>query len=100
MIPFFAEQERVTDITDVSSDYRVKENYAIIFADASNGNITVYAPDFLPNRRLSVSKRDSSGNTVTVNFGSSTCNGSSTQIISNQYDTVTCACNKDEWGII
>jgi hypothetical protein len=96
----FCRKSRVTEVVEIEADHYIKENFGIIFADATNGSITVYAPDLLPNRQYSVSKRDSSGNTVTIDFGSSTCNGSSTQIISSQYDTVTFAGVNTEWGII
>lgn len=100
MIPFFAEESRVTEVVEVSEDYYVKENYGIIFVDASAGNVIIYIPALVPNRRYAVSKRDSSGNAVTLNFGNSLCNGESTQIITGQYDTILVVAAKTEWGIV
>lgn len=62
----FAEKNRESEVVNVTADHRIKENYGIIFADATDGNLTVYAPSLEIGKLYSVSKSDASGNTVTV----------------------------------
>lgn len=100
MIPFFGEKSRITELINVDSDYYIDENYGYFLVDASDGDVIIYVPDLLKERTYSVSKRDSSGNNVTLNFGENTCNGSSTQVINNQYDTITFTAGKNDWVII
>lgn len=100
MGPFFAEKNRVTDVRDVSADYTITENYGVLFVDASSADVTISVPSREIGRHYSVSKRDSTGNSVIIDFGGSLCNGFSTQVITTQYDTITFAAGKSDWGII
>lgn len=97
MIPFYAEYTRITDVISVSGDYKIKDNYGILEVDASSGAVTITMPDLKVNRAYTISKRDNSGNAVTIDFGSNTCNGSSTLVLSSQYDTPRVYGGTSEW---
>lgn len=79
-------EEHVWITKSVSSDY-TPENYEVVVADASNGDITVTLPSPRDDLHITVLKISDSGNTVTIATpGTETINGQSNNTIDIQYN--------------
>jgi hypothetical protein len=81
-----------TLVTFGMSPYQMLTTEQVIMADATGGNIVITLPPSTIIRRSSryVKKIDSSANTVTVNgYGSDTIDGAASEVLSNQWDSVT-----------
>lgn len=87
-------------IKTISSDFTLGEivafgaQFAVIFADATNGNISVFFPpaNILDSVVFTVKKIDSSANTVTlVPNGSETIDGQSSIVITDRSTTFSIA---------
>jgi len=75
----------------------------IILCDASSASITVNLPLAADSNGIVyyIKKIDSSSNTVSIDGnGSETIDGSTSQIITSQYDCATVVCDGTEWWII
>jgi len=74
-----------------------------ILCDASGGVMTITLPKASQNKdaQIWVNKIDATGNIVTIDGnGAETINGSATQSLSIQYESVTVICDGVEWWII
>jgi hypothetical protein len=88
------------DIIDTTVDLDLQAN-AIVFADATAGNITINLPAAQRGFDIIVKKTDVSGNTVTLDgSGSEEIDGSTTYPLSTQYDSVRVLGTGSEWFII
>lgn len=84
-------------------DYTAKTDDATIWVDASLGPVTVTLYSLAENlgRRLSISKRDSSANAVTIQTpDGATINGAATQTIATQYNAIALVAGDTEWGFM
>jgi hypothetical protein len=107
--PWTKQMERVdakvpigTTLTS-SATVNIADEYVPV--DATSGAVVVGLPESNQANRgkqYEISKRDSSGNTVTIDpFGSDTINGSATLIISFRNSTAHIVCNGDgTWSVI
>jgi hypothetical protein len=71
-----------------------------ILCDATSGDFTITLPSASSseNHRILLFRKDGSANTVTVS-GSENINGSTTQTLTNQYDSMPLFCDGVEWYI-
>ncbi len=75
----------------VTTNYTMNLNDSIILVDATAGNVTITLQAALQweQKKLTVKKIDTSGNTVTIDGnGAETIDGAATKVISAQYVTV------------
>ncbi len=87
---------KTANYTATTSDY-------YIACDASGGSFTITLPAVSGNTGLQyhIKKKDSSGNTVTIDGNASeTIDGATTKVINTQYETVGLICTGSEWDII
>jgi len=92
-----------TSISFADSPYTVLTSDSSIDVDASGGAVIInlYAISGNDGRTLTVSKRDSSANAVTIDGnGAETINGATTVVITAQYDTPWLRVNATEWELI
>ena len=92
----------VLNITNADSPYTALTTSSIIFANATDGAITVNLPTAvgISGRRYIIKKTDSSANAVTVDGnGSQTIDGSTTKILLNQYDCIEIYSDGANWQI-
>ena len=89
--------------TTITANATLTTSHTVVLCDASSGPIAVTLPvaGSNSNRRYFIKKIDGSGNAVTVDGnGAETIDGSTTQIITSQYDCIEIVCNGTEWWII
>jgi hypothetical protein len=87
----------------VIADYTPNALDHTILVNAGNGAITINLPavDSNTGRQLIVKKIDSSANAVTIDgSGDETIDGSASQVISLQYESLTLACDGSAWYIV
>jgi hypothetical protein len=92
-----------TAISTKTTTYTVTSFDHTILADASGGAFTVNLPAAanLTGWEFVILKKDSSGNSVTVDAnGSETINGATTQVLSTQYQKVRIKSDGTEWFIV
>lgn len=92
-----------TEVETVASDTTLDETHSTVLVDASGDNriITLPAISGRTGRIYTVKKIDSSGNTVTVDGNSSeTIDGSTTKVLSGQYDAIHIQNDGSEWWIL
>jgi len=90
--------ETITDTTDTLDD----TNY-FVRGDCTSNAITLTLPAASGNTGLTyiIKKVDSTGNTLTIDGNASeTIDGSTTVVISSQYDSITIICNGTSWDIV
>ena len=90
----------IVSITDADSPYTVADDVTSILADATSGTITINLPAVSGEnkRNLRIMKVDASGNAVTLDGdGSETINGSTTLVLSGQYDKADLITDAIEW---
>ena len=93
----------VTAIDDNDSPYTVLIADAFVASDATSGAITAVLPAAATATGLiyEIKKIDASANAVTVDGdGAETIDGSATQILSSQYDSITVISDGTEWWIL
>lgn len=89
--------------TVTAASVTLDSTYHTVLADATSNSITINLPAAAtcPRRRYEILKIDSSSNTVTIDANSTeTISGSTTVVISIQYQSVTIHCNGTAWYII
>ena len=90
----------VTELTSADSPYTVLATDEVLDCDCSGGAITLNLPASLAGHRYSAKKIDSSGNLLTLDpNGAETIDGSSTLIMSVQYDAATLVGIDSDWKI-
>jgi len=83
----------------VVASYSALSTDEVLYADATSGNITITLPAGLDGQRVSVSKVDSSANTVTIAGTSENVNGS-TIVLTTQYESKMIQFTGTEWVTI
>jgi len=84
-----------------TADYTVTSSDEVILADATSGDITITLPSASTGLHYYIKKIDSSSNKVIVDGdGSETIDGSTTQDIISQYDTIEIVSDGTGWYII
>jgi hypothetical protein len=84
-----------------ATDNALTTDYCIL-ANTNSGNVVVnlFAVASNSGRRLNIKKTDNSNNIVTVDANTSeTIDGSTTYVLSNQYEAVTIICDGSTWWI-
>lgn len=90
----------ISNITVANTPYTALSGDYLIDVDASGGAVTIYLPFYVNSKReISICKKDSSGNAVTVNGNSKSINGSATSSIGTQYMMKTYIYTGTEWRI-
>jgi hypothetical protein len=94
--------QTVDPIRTITGSYSASVSDVFIMCDATLGDIqvTTYVTAGNVGRALYVKKVDSSANTVTVSGNGSNIDGTSTKIITTQYDTLTMVSTATSWNII
>jgi hypothetical protein len=90
--------ETITAATDTLDD----TNY-FVRGDCTSNAITLTLPAASGNTGLTyiIKKVDSTGNSLTIDGNASeTIDGSTTAVISSQYDSITIICNGTNWDIV
>lgn len=77
----------------------VPRTSTLVEADATSSPVTVLLPTSVTGDSVVVVKIDASGNLVTVDGNGTTINGSSTVLITSQYDSLTFVLGATEWRI-
>jgi len=88
--------------TSKTANYTVVDE-TLVLVDASSAAVTITLPAAadLVDTPINIKKTDASGNAVTVDGnGSETIDGSTTAVISTQYDCITIVSDGTEWWII
>ena len=80
----------------ITADY-VASGEPYIFADASSGTVTVSLKAPVDETIHTVKKIDSSANTVIIDGGSNTIDGSTAVTLSSQYDYFNLYWDRTEW---
>lgn len=89
-----------TNIVSKTSNYSAVDG-DIVLADATTGNLTVTLQSASVNATITVKKVDSSVNLVILDGdGAETIDGSTTQNITNQWDSITVKSDGSNWYII
>lgn len=87
-------------IKSISGNYTVTTDEDVIFVNASGGNVvvTLYTAVGHSGYEILVKKTDSSSNTVTIDgHGTETIDGSTSKVLSNQYEAVYLTSNGSNW---
>ena len=89
----------------IAGNYPVVNGDTVIIADASSGNITVSIPPAdsdSDGRLLQIKKIDATAFTVTISSSGTgdTIDGSSSEILASQYDSLSIFCDGTEWFIL
>lgn len=96
--------ENWTVVETSDSTYNVPVGVTVVLADATSGAITVNLPAASgdnENRMIAVKKVDSSVNAVTVDGNASeTIDGSTTRVLSSQYDVVMMVSDGSNWNVV
>lgn len=90
-------------VNTYSGDHTVTEANGVILVNASSGNRTVTLPSPAANARrmFTVKKIDSSGNTVTLSVdGGANIDGSTTYVLSSQWQTVAVQSNGTQYYVL
>jgi len=98
----YTQPTKASFINITASTYTASD-ITVIYADATSNAITITLPAVasVVDRVYNIKKIDSSVNTVTIDGNSSeTIDGSTTVVISSQYDSVTIHSNGNEWFIL
>ena len=98
-------QNAVTAIDNTDSPYTPLLSDYTIVCDATGGAITVDLPaaagTMFDGKILNIKKTDSSGNAVTIDGNAAeTLDGSTTKVISVQYDSIMIQSDGSNWHII
>jgi len=86
-------------ITYVMSPYTVTATSAWVEANATAGNIVVTTASNIAGFAFTLTKTDSSANSVTFTPPSGTVNGAASFVLTQQYDSVDLICNGSAWGL-
>jgi hypothetical protein len=83
----------------LTADFTILPEHNTVEIDASGGAVAVTLPAVAAcYRDIVISKRDASGNAVTIDAdGSETINGSTTFVLSSQYDAARLTPGDAEW---
>jgi len=95
--------QALTTKTNADSPYTATTSDWTILCDATSGAITVNLPAATNHtgRVYNIKKTDSSTNNVTVDGNASeTIDGSTTQVLYSQWDSITIQCDGSNWHII
>jgi len=86
----------------VTTDYTLKTTDAWVRVDATGSAITITLPDAstYTSGRYDIQRINNSGSLVTIDAGSATINGSSTQTLSSQYDNITLRTDGSNWFVM
>jgi hypothetical protein len=92
----------IIPVVSKSSTYTATTSDGVILCDASAAwTLTLYTAVGNSGRQLIIKKTDSSANAVTVDGNASeTIDGETTQVISDQYTSITVASDGSNWHII
>ena len=102
LLKYFQRTQK-TAIKEVNTAYTITLEDRTINADATSSAFTITLPKAYnaDGYIFNIKKLDSSANAVTVDGdGSETIDGSTTMIISNQYDSLTVQSDGTEWFIL
>jgi hypothetical protein len=91
------------EIFSANANYTLTPHDHTVFVDATGGNRTITLPtaSTCARRRYEIKKIDSSANTVTVDgYSSETIDGSLTNILSTQYQSVTVVSDGAGWNTV
>lgn len=86
-----------------TTNFTITATGTVFLVDASSAAVTATLPAAAtyPDRMITVKKVDSSTNSVTVDGnGSETIDGSTTQVITTQYVSITMISDGSEWFIL
>lgn len=88
-------------VQDITTNYTIASNDAVILADASGGALTIALPPVTEARgRVLVAKKvDASANTVTIS-GASNIDGAASKVLTAQYDVVRLVAGSASWWIV
>ena len=95
--------EGVLTTTAVTGAVTLDATYHVVLADATSAAFTVTLPAAATNsgRSYHIKKVDASANAVTVDGnGAETIDGTTTKVITTQYDSIHIVCNGSTWHII
>jgi hypothetical protein len=95
--------ERAGQTTTLTTTTTIDAEFEIYLVNAASGAVTVNLPTASQSedQKYFIKKIDSSGNIVTVDpDGSETIDDQTTQLLSNQYDSIEIVSDGSEWWIV
>lgn len=96
-------QPTTANFVNITASTYTASDISVIYADATSNAITITLPAVasVVDRVYYIKKIDSSVNSVTIDGNSSeTIDGSTTNVLSSQYDSVTIHSNGNQWFIL
>jgi hypothetical protein len=96
-------QTAYTIKTISSTTYAATEADSVLLVNAASDNIAISLPQAstVLGKRFDIKKIDSSAHTVTITtYGAETIDGSTTQLLANQYTSLTFVTDGSNWYII
>ena len=91
-----------TAISTKTSAYTITATDSVILANATSGAVTITLPTAasISGRQYTVKKIDAVNNVTLATTSSQTIDGSTTQVITSQYDSITVVSDGTNWHII